>query len=65
MLVIITKEQIIAPKKICRSCVLADKSGQPRWYNGKLSCGQATSKNTEQQPDWYECTMGFRVANIE
>ncbi|MEA5598023.1 hypothetical protein [Rivularia sp. UHCC 0363] len=65
MLVIVIKEQIIAPKKVCQSCVLADESGQPRWYGGKLCCGRATSKITEQQPDWYECIMGFRIANIK
>lgn len=65
MLVILIKEQVIAPKKVCQSCVLADKSGQPRWYNGKLGCGQAISKITGEKPDWYECMMGFHIANIE
>lgn len=65
MLVILIREQIIAPKKVCESCVLADQSGQPRWSDGKLGCGQAVNKITEQQPDSYECIMGFRIANIE
>ena len=65
MLVILIKEQLIAPQKVCKSCVLADKSGQPRWNNGQLRCSQATSKITEQQTNWYECIMGFRIANIE
>ncbi|MEO1377427.1 MAG: hypothetical protein AAFW70_24725 [Cyanobacteria bacterium J06635_10] len=65
MLVILIEEQLIAPKKVCSSCVLADRSGQPRWHEGKLRCGQAVSKMTEQQPDWYECTMGFRIVNVE
>ncbi|MBF2018417.1 MAG: hypothetical protein IGS23_25100 [Rivularia sp. T60_A2020_040] len=65
MLVILIKEQVIAPKKVCQSCVLADKSGQPRWYKGKLCCGQAIVKNTEEQPERYECMMGFQIANIE
>jgi hypothetical protein len=65
MLVILIKEQIIAPKKVCSSCVLADQSGQPRWSGGKLGCGQPASKITQRQPDWYECMMGFRIANIE
>ncbi len=65
MLVILIQERFIAPQKVCQSCVLADKSGQPRWYDGKLGCGQAISKITDKQPSWYECTMGFRVANIE
>lgn len=65
MLIISIKEQLIAPQNVCKSCVLADKSGQPRWHNGKLGCPQAASKITEQQADWYECIMGFRIANIE
>lgn len=65
MLVILIKEQLIAPQNVCKSCVLADKSGRPRWYNGRLGCGQAASKITEQQADWHECIMGFRIANID
>ena len=65
MLVILIKEQLIAPQNVGQSCVLADKSGRPRWYNGKLSCGQAVRKITEQQADWHECAMGFRIANID
>ncbi|MEM1394078.1 MAG: hypothetical protein AAF316_02965 [Cyanobacteria bacterium P01_A01_bin.80] len=65
MLVILIKEQFIAPQNVCKSCVLADKSGKPRWYDGKLGCGQAVSKITEKQADWHECMMGFRIANID
>jgi len=65
MLVILIKEQVIAPKKVCQSCLLADKSGQPRWYKGKLCCGQSISKIAEEQPERYECMMGFHIANIE
>ncbi|MEB3218359.1 MAG: hypothetical protein VKN72_19290 [Nostocales cyanobacterium 94392] len=65
MLVILIKEQVIAPKKVCQSCVLADKNGQPRWYKGKLCCGQPPSNITEEQPGRYECMMGFHIANIE
>jgi hypothetical protein len=32
---------------------------------GKLRCGRALSKLSSDQPDQYECQMGFRVANIE
>ncbi len=65
MLVILIKEQIIPHQKVCKSCLLADKTGEPRWYNGKLGCGETVSKITEKQPDWYECMMGFRIADIE
>ncbi|MBH8562090.1 hypothetical protein I8748_07865 [Nostoc sp. CENA67] len=65
MLVILTGDQIIAPEQVCQSCLLADKSGHPRWRGGQLRCGQAIAKLTEQQPDQYECIMGFRIANIK
>ncbi len=65
MLVILMNEQILAPGQVCQSCLLADKSGQPRWREGKLRCGQVIDKFSEQQPNQYECTMGFRIADIE
>ncbi|MBW4428605.1 MAG: hypothetical protein KME50_30305 [Nostoc desertorum CM1-VF14] len=65
MLVILMDEQILAPEQVCQSCLLADRSGQPRWRAGKLRCGQAIHKLTQQQPDQYECVMGFRIAYIE
>jgi hypothetical protein len=65
MLVILMDEQILSPTQVCQSCLLADQSGQPRWRQGKLGCGHALRKRTPQQPDQYECEMGFRVANIE
>lgn len=65
MLVILMEEQILSPTKVCQSCLLADKSGQPRWRHGKLGCGHAVPKLTDNQPDQYECQMGFRIANVE
>ncbi|WP_016953310.1 hypothetical protein [Anabaena sp. PCC 7108] len=65
MLVILMDEQILAPEQICQSCLLANGSGQPRWYGGQLRCGQAIRQCTEQQPEQYECVMGFRIANIK
>lgn len=65
MLVILMDNQILSSEKICQSCSLATGNGQPRWGGGKLRCGQPINKFTEQQPDQYECVMGFRVANIE
>lgn len=64
MLVILTDDQIFAPEQVCQSCLLANSSGKPRWYGGKLHCGQSIGKLTAQQPDNYECVMGFRVADI-
>lgn len=65
MLVILIDDQLLDTQIICQSCLLADKSGQPRWRQGQLRCGQAIRKLTEQQPDQYECMMGFRIAYIE
>ena len=65
MLVILIEEQILAAGQVCSSCLLATRGGQPRWNQGQLGCGQAIRKITTQQPDQYECLMGFRVANIE
>lgn len=65
MLVILMDDQILAPEKVCQSCLLADRSGQPRWRGGQLHCGQAIRKLTAQQPEQYECIMGFRIAEIQ
>ncbi len=65
MLVKLMDEQILSPACVCQTCLLADRSGQPRWRQGKLGCGHAVRKPSPQQPEQYECEMGFRVANIE
>lgn len=65
MLVILMDDQIFAAVQVCQSCPLADGSGQPRWREGQLRCGQAINKFTEQQPEQYECMMGFRIAHIK
>ncbi len=65
MLVIVMEDQILTPRQVCQSCLLADRSGQPRWRQGKLCCGHSIHKLTDKQPDQYECLMGFRVVNIE
>ncbi|MBV8883537.1 MAG: hypothetical protein JO235_05990 [Chroococcidiopsidaceae cyanobacterium CP_BM_RX_35] len=64
MLVILMDDQLLAPQHVCQSCLLADRSGQPRWRQGQLRCGQAIRKLTPTQPDQYQCQMGFRIANI-
>ena len=65
MLVILTEDQIFSPKQICQTCLMANQRGEPRWRNGRLCCGHAIHSLTEDQPDQYECNMGFRIANIE
>lgn len=64
MLVIVMENQMLAPQCVCQSCLLADQSGQPRWSGGQLRCGHPLRKLSENQPDQYECQMGFRIANI-
>ncbi len=65
MLRILINDQILKPQRVCQTCLLADASGQPRTNKGKLCCGQTIRKFTEQQPDQYECMMGFKIVNIE
>lgn len=65
MLVILIDNQIITPHTVCQTCLLADQSGQPRWKGGQLRCGHAVAKPNAQQPDQYECQMGFKIANID
>lgn len=65
MLRVLINDQVLKPQKVCQSCLLADASGQPRTNKGKLRCGQAISRFTEQQPEQYKCMMGFKIVNIE
>ncbi len=65
MLVILTDNQILSTQNICQSCLMADQSGQPRWRQGKLQCGRAVRDYGEQQPNQYECQMGFRVVAVD
>lgn len=65
MLVILTEEQVIGCEKVCTGCVLADRTGSPRWSRGKLSCGHLVGKSEENQLNLYQCQMGFRIAKID
>lgn len=65
MLVILMENQILQPKQVCQSCLMADISGQPRWDQGQLRCGRALAKLGDSLPNQFECQMGFRIANIE
>ncbi|MEM9904299.1 MAG: hypothetical protein AAF921_04660 [Cyanobacteria bacterium P01_D01_bin.44] len=64
MLVIVTKNRLLPPTSVCQSCLMADHRGQPRWQNGKLRCGRRLEAHTPEEPVQYECTMGFRVAEV-
>jgi hypothetical protein len=65
MLVILMDDHVLPTCQICQGCLLADRSGQPRWRHGQLTCGHAMPKLTENQPEQFECEMGFRVVNVE
>ena len=65
MLVVLIENQLLAPKQVCQSCLLANQDGQPRWQQGQLCCGHPLEQTNPQQPHLYECQMGFQIANIE
>jgi hypothetical protein len=65
MLVVLMENQLLAPEQVCQSCLMADQSGQPRWRQGELRCGRSLRKDAAEQPNQYECQMGFRIAHIE
>lgn len=65
MLVILMDNQLLSPEKVCPSCLMANQQGQPRWDHGQLRCGRALSRHAHNQPEQFECQMGFRIANIE
>lgn len=64
MLVVLTDEHVISPEQVCHSCLLADRSGHPRWRQGQLCCGHAIAKTDRDLPDRYECQMGFQLVNV-
>jgi len=64
MLVMMMDDQIISPKAVCQSCCWADRSGEPRWRQGNLTCGHPLAKGDRHLPNQYECQMGFRIAQI-
>jgi hypothetical protein len=65
MLVIVTDEHLLSPQQVCQTCLLADRTGQPRWERGKLCCGYAVQQLSQELPPQYQCCMGFRLVNIE
>ena len=65
MLVILTDEQVLSPKQVCQSCLLANEDGLPRWDHGKLGCGRELRHLRDNQPHLYRCQMGFKIASID
>ena len=65
MLAILAGNQLLSPQQVFPSCLLADHSGQPRWQDGQLRCGQVVPQRAEGQPQQFQCPMGFRVINVD
>ncbi|MEL6470960.1 MAG: hypothetical protein AAFQ74_14625 [Cyanobacteria bacterium J06623_4] len=64
MLVILIEDKLLTPATICQNCPMASQSGQPRWQAGRLRCGRPLEKPSAKGLTQYECTMGFRVAEL-
>ncbi|MBK4731517.1 hypothetical protein JJD41_16830 [Oxynema sp. CENA135] len=65
MLVILMDDRVLPSRQVCQTCLLADRTGQPRWRPGQLCCGHAIRKSGDRQAECYQCEMGFTVAHIE
>ncbi|RFP60245.1 MAG: hypothetical protein BJG00_007245 [Limnothrix sp. CACIAM 69d] len=64
MLVMLLNSGLLTPKDVCQGCLWADRTGNPRWRNGHLSCAHAVRPAAENQPACYECEMGFLLADV-
>jgi len=64
MLVILIEDQLLKPTTVCHTCPMASQSGEPRWQKGRLRCGRPIKSNATKGSTQYECTMGFRVAEV-
>ena len=64
MLVMIVGDRLVPVQQVCQNCVMASRDGQPRWDSGQLRCGQAIVSSKPQQPDQFDCEMGFRVVQV-
>ena len=65
MLVILQKGKILSTANICKQCLWANQTGNPRWREGKLGCGHCLTEKKSHHAQIYECQMGFHLANIE
>ena len=65
MIVMMLEQQLLSAKQVCQSCLMADKSGLPRWRGDKLGCGKAMTKSAPDQATIYRCQMGFDVTHVD
>ncbi|AFY59784.1 hypothetical protein [Synechococcus sp. PCC 6312] len=64
MLVMLTQSQVLMPQQVCPSCLLANRSGQPRWEKGQLGCGESVACGLDSGCPKFRCQMGFYLAQI-
>ena len=65
MIVMITDEQILSARQVCQNCLMADRSGLPRWHRGQLGCAEARHTSTPKPAKIHKCQMGFNVAQVD
>jgi hypothetical protein len=64
MLVMMVSDRLVPVQQVCQNCLMASQDGQPRWEGGQLRCGQLRLPQSPQQPDQFDCQMGFRVIQV-
>ena len=65
MIVMIAERQILSARQVCQNCLMADRSGLPRWHGSELKCGKILLDLTFTQTKVYQCQMGFNVTQLE
>lgn len=65
VIVMITDDQIFSASQVCQNCLMAERSGLPRWRGGQLGCGKALQDSSSRQAKIYKCQMGFNVTQID
>jgi hypothetical protein len=64
MLMVAMGDRLIPSQRVCQNCLMASQAGEPRWADGALRCGRAVVVESPQQPDQFDCQMGFRVIKL-
>ena len=64
MLVLLTDREVLSPGQVCRQCLYASSEGQPRFHEGKVTCGRSLVKAAEAPSKNECCPMGFRVVEM-
>lgn len=65
MIVMLTDEQVLSARQVCQNCLMADRSGLPRWRGDQLGCGKALQQSHPTQAKVYRCQMGFDVTQVD